>query len=74
MEKTLFPESAFTVLTTQLQRRATQTWNSKPTFAMTLADKKDVGSEITNVILPRMAGQCACDEGIRLRCTDPACR
>ena len=69
-----YPQASWTVMTVQLQRRSTQTWNSKPTYAMVLIDKKDLGDgECVSITLPKTSSRMMRVEGLNLRCTDKAC-
>ena len=69
-----YPSSAWTVMTVQLQQRSTQTWNSKPTYAMVLADKKDLScGECVSIAFPKTASKTLLAEGLNLRCGNKAC-
>ena len=69
-----YPQAAWTVMTVQLQRRSTQTWNSKPTYAMVLVDRKDLGDgECVSLSLAKASSRILRKEGANLRCKDKAC-
>ena len=69
--KTLFPEWA--IITTQLQRQATQTWNHRPTFAMMICEKEDVAQENSVLTLPKATQRQVIKEGLTLRCKSLSC-
>ena len=70
--KSVWPNHALFI--TQLQRRASQTWTSRPSFALTFVEKADLGLGVPAcLITPKATTTEVLQEGLQLRCKRKAC-
>jgi len=70
--KTAWPKHAWFV--TQLLRTCSQTWRTRPTFALTLLEKADIVTGAPAVLtLPKASPKDVLEEGLQLRCNCKSC-
>jgi len=59
---------------TQLQRKTSQTWTSRPSFALTLVEKTDIATGVPAALtVPKASTKDVLQEGLQLRCNCKSC-